>query len=105
MKTEFLGMVILYLCRSAKNREGDDFVWYVTERRKQGWQLPIPDFALDWHTGRGRRLKREVAFWWEESSKLEPEVEVEGNRYKAKLRELCDSVIQAKLDMLVPNDS
>ncbi len=88
MKTEFLGMVILYLCRSAKNREGDDFVWYLQERRMRGWRIDIPDYALDGHTERGRRLKRGDAFWWEESSKLHPEIEIEGNPYKVKLKAL-----------------
>jgi replication-associated recombination protein RarA len=42
MKTEFLGMVILYLCRAPKNREGDDFCWYVMERRQAGgFRSPI----------------------------------------------------------------
>jgi len=88
MRVEFLGPVILYLCRAPKNREGDDFCWYIMERREKGWRLPIPDFALDDHTERGRRMGRGRAFWFAEASKLSPEVEVLGNKYGALVRQM-----------------
>jgi len=70
MKTEFLGMVILYLCRSLKNRESDDFACYIMARRKRGWRLEIPDYALDEHTDRGRRMGRGDEYWWTEGSRI-----------------------------------
>ncbi len=85
MKVEFLGAVILYLCRAKKNREGDDFACYMMERRKRGLRLPIPDFALDEHTDRGRQMGRGEEFWQQESSKLNKPVVIEGDKYKAKL--------------------
>lgn len=88
MRTEFLGPVILYLARSKKSREGDDFTWFIMERRARGWKLPIPDFAVDDHTQRGRQLKRGRRFWFEEASKLANMVVIEGNKYAAKVREL-----------------
>jgi len=88
MKVEFLGPVILYLCRASKNREGDDFCWYVMERRKQGWRLQVPDFALDEHTDRGRQMGRGRDFWFAEASKLSPAVEIQGNKYGALVRQL-----------------
>lgn len=88
MKTEFLGMVILHLCRASKNREGDDFCWYIMGRRKRGWRMPIPDYALDEHTERGRQMGRGEAFWYEQASQLTKEVEVDGNPYKGKLQGL-----------------
>ncbi len=97
MEPEFLGMVILYLCRAPKNREGDDFLWYVGERRKKGWCLEIPDYALDEHTARGRQMGRGVDFWLNAASHLENAVEVEGNKYCKKVRELFD--LQGKLEM------
>lgn len=96
MRTEFLGIVILYLCRCSKNREGDDFVWYIMERRKRDWHIEIPDCALDGHTERGRRMKRGDAFWWEQSSKLDREVEIDGNPYKAKMKALSPLTDQPK---------
>lgn len=88
MKVEFLGPTILHLCRAQKNREGDDFCWYVMERRQRGWKIPIPDFAVDDHTERGRLLKRGRQFWFEEASKLVNAVVIQGNVYAAKVREL-----------------
>lgn len=90
MKLEFLGPTILYLCRAPKNREGDDFCWYIMERRKRGWRLPIPDYALDEHTERGRKMGRGRAFWFEEASKLAGAVEIEQNQYGTLVRELFD---------------
>lgn len=99
MRVEFLGPVILYLCRAQKCREGDDFAWYIMERRKRGWQVPIPDFALDDHTGRGRRLKRGRKFWFQEASRLENAVEILGNVYAQKVRELFGDGEQTPLGL------
>lgn len=88
MRTEFPGPVILYLARSKKSREGDDFAWFLQERRARGLKLAIPDFSVDDHTQRGRQLKRGRQFWFEEASKLVNMVVIEGNKYAAKVREL-----------------
>jgi len=85
MKTEFLGMVILYLSRAPKNREGDDAICYLLARRQKGLRLQVPDWALDQHTERGRKMGRGEEFWWEQSSLLDKPVVIEGDKYKAKL--------------------
>ncbi len=41
----------------------------------QEWRIPIPDFALDKHTRRGKQLGRGVDHWREEGCKLSNEVE------------------------------
>lgn len=87
-RLEFLGPVVLYLCRAPKCREGDDFCWYIMERRKRGWKLQVPDFALDDHTNRGRKMKRGRKFWFDEASKLENAIEVRENMYGKLVREL-----------------
>lgn len=91
MRTEALGVVVLTLCRAGKNREGDDAVWYASERRKRGWRLAVPDEALDWHTVRGRQMQRGLAFWFAEAARLENEVQIMGNRYGRLVRELLGS--------------
>lgn len=90
MKLEFLGPTILYLCRAPKNREGDDFCWYIMERRKRGLRLQVPDFALDEHTDRGRQMGRGRAFWFEEASKLHGTVEIDANKYGTLVRQLLN---------------
>lgn len=98
MKVEFLGPVILYLCRASKNREGDDFCWYIMERRKRGWRVPVPDYALDEHTERGRKMGRSQAFWFSEASKLSPEVEINRNKYGVLVRQLLQHPELFKLE-------
>lgn len=88
MRTEFLGPTILYLCRSVKCREGDDFAWLVMERRARGWKIEVPDFAVDDHTDRGRKMGRGREFWFSDASKLANAVEIAGNVYAQKVREL-----------------
>lgn len=87
MRLEFLGPTVLYLCRAPKCREGDDFCWFVMERRARGWKIEIPDWAADDHTQRGRRMGRGRQFWFDEASKLVNAVVIEGNRYGAAVRE------------------
>lgn len=88
MRTEFLGPIVLYLCRAQKCREGDDLNWLVSEKRRRGWKVPVPDFSLDDHTVAGRKMGRGRAFWFAEASKLSNPVVIEGNKYAEKVREL-----------------
>jgi len=91
MRSEFLGVVLLRLCRSCKNREGDDAVWWAGERRKRGWRLAVPDEARDWHTRAGREMGRGLKHWFTEAARLENEVQIMGNRYGRLIRELLGS--------------
>ncbi len=72
-----LAFAVLYLCRSDKNREVDDFKNVGVEERKPqgrldngGGRREIPDFALDMHTDRGRKMKRGIKHWWEEGIEI-----------------------------------
>ncbi len=58
---EQLGLAILYLCRSNKSRQCDDFICYIAKKRKEGKRLEIPEYALDEHCKRGREKIRQVA--------------------------------------------
>lgn len=98
MRLEFLGPVILHLCRAPKNREGDDFTWFIMERRQRGWTLQVADYSLDDHTARGRGMKRGRKFWFEEASKLENALEIRENMYGKLVRELLSNN-QAPLDL------
>lgn len=59
--TEQLGFLILYLCRSPKSRQGDDFIWYVQKERKKGKRLNMFEWAIDEHTKRGREKIKQIA--------------------------------------------
>jgi hypothetical protein len=58
---EQIGFLILYLCRSCKSRQADDYIWYVQRKRKEGTRLDIPEYAIDKHTTRGREIIRQIA--------------------------------------------
>jgi replication-associated recombination protein RarA len=59
---------VVILARAPKSRALDHaLMWlYAGERPKQ----PIPDYALDWHTKRGRQMGRGVEHFLEEGAKL-----------------------------------
>ncbi len=57
---------ILLLCRSPKSRIGDEFLCVVMDAMERGeMRLDIPDYALDGHTARGKRMGRGSAFFQE----------------------------------------
>jgi replication-associated recombination protein RarA len=65
----FLVHAVLYLAKAKKHRIVDHALVVMYEGRRD--PRPIPDFALDRHTQRGRTAKRGWAHWWEEGSRLE----------------------------------
>lgn len=67
-----LATTILALCRSPKSRIADEFNTVVEQERRHGKRIPIPDYALDKHTGRGRKMDRSYQHWLDEGCKLEP---------------------------------
>lgn len=68
-----LGNAILRLSRSPKSRIGDEFSAFVVDRMARGLMcLPIPDYALDKHTKRGKAMGRGMAYFLSEGAKLEP---------------------------------
>ncbi len=91
-----LAFAVLYLCRSPKNREVDDFKNVVVEERKDQQRLngdaqnpvrrEIPDFALDMHTERGRKMKRGIKHWWEEGTRISPRAG--GSKYRRRAAKL-----------------
>jgi len=52
----FLSHAILTLCRSPKSRIADEFLAVVYGSKKEGKKLPIPDYAYDMHTYKGRAI-------------------------------------------------
>ena len=85
---EFLGTVVLALCRAAKCREGDDLLWFMSTLRQRGTRLEIPDYALDEHTARGRALQRGRAFWFEHAARVEQPAVPDPQHYGRAVRQL-----------------
>jgi len=69
---ECLAQAVLYLARCPKNREVDDYLMFMINERALGNLLPMPDYALDNHTFRGKQKGRtDYDFFFTESGKIE----------------------------------
>jgi replication-associated recombination protein RarA len=70
----FLVHAVLYLARSPKSRIVDDLLITAYGNIKyNGEKLEIPDYALDNHTLRGKKIGRDIKFFIEEGSKVNNE--------------------------------
>lgn len=72
-KKLFLVHSVLYLARSAKSRMVDDLLITAYGNIKAGEKLEIPDYALDKHTFRGKKMGRGNTYFVEEGSKVNNE--------------------------------
>ena len=63
---------VLMLCRAKKSREADHFQAAMRSRVELDPDREVPDFALDKHTMRGRRMGRGLEHFRREGSVLEP---------------------------------
>lgn len=81
-----LGNAILALCRGPKSRECDHFVCALNHQIDHEPPLPIPDYALDKHTYRGKRMGRGMQHFLDEGAKLVPEPEPGADRYADEAR-------------------
>ena len=67
----FMVNAVVCLCRSPKSRITDDLLTVVySERDSENKRLPIPDFALDKHTAKGKAMGRGIDYFYTEGNKL-----------------------------------
>jgi replication-associated recombination protein RarA len=67
----FLVNAVLLLAKAPKSRLVDDILITVYGNIKNKKQLEIPDYALDMHTMRGKRMGRGYEHFFAEGAKLE----------------------------------
>lgn len=83
----YLVNAVVCLCFSQKSRISDDLLNVVyTEREAENKFLPIPEYALDKHTARGKALGKGIDDFFSEGNKLENEAFL--NRYTERSKEL-----------------
>jgi len=71
---QFLTHAVLFLARSRKSRIVDDLLNVVYgEIQHEDKKLPIPDYALDMHTLRGKKMGRGLEYFFSEGAKLKKE--------------------------------
>ena len=67
----FLINAVIILARAPKCRVSDNLMITIFGDIKQGKRLEIPDYAIDKHTFRGRKMGRGKIHFVEEGSKIE----------------------------------
>jgi replication-associated recombination protein RarA len=83
----YLVNAVVCLCFSQKSRITDDLLNVVyTERENQATLPPIPEFALDRHTARGKAMGKGIDDFFSEGNKLENEAFI--NPYTERAKEL-----------------
>jgi replication-associated recombination protein RarA len=74
------------LCRSMKDRSSDEMSAWIKGEVEGGRRLPsIPDYALDMHTARGRSMGRGARHFYEEASRVSPELADRDTTYRQRL--------------------
>ena len=63
---------IRYLCRCKKERSTDQIKNLIMHENAKGIVPPIPDVAMDMHTIKGRAMGRDVFYFLDEASKVQP---------------------------------
>lgn len=80
---------VRFLCRCAKDRSSDEMSSWIRRQVESGRLAPaIPDYALDMHTERGRRMGRDARHFYEEAARVSPELPGRDASYRQKLMEL-----------------
>jgi replication-associated recombination protein RarA len=84
---------VRYLCACQKDRASDEMVnWIRHAVDEEGLRPTIPDYALDMHTARGPQMGRGKRHFWEEGSKLHPELPERDTTYRERMLALLDVI-------------
>jgi MgsA AAA+ ATPase C terminal len=73
----FLAHAVLLLCRARKSRMADNACVVMYSGDRAGLEMQIPDYALDHHTARGRRMGRTEALVYDQSYRVENAADVD----------------------------
>lgn len=77
---------VRYLCACQKDRASDEMVnWIKHAVDEEGLRPTVPDYALDMHTARGPGMGRGKRHFWEEGSKLHPELPGRDTTYRERM--------------------
>ena len=87
---------IRYLCRSKKERSSDHIKNIIMRENAAGDVPEIPDYAIDMHTIRGRERGRDVFYFLDEASKVEPLFEGYDDSYRQTLYKMCQQEQQER---------
>ena len=82
---------VRYLCACQKDRSSDEMVNWIIHSVDDGSDKPeIPDYALDMHTAEGQKKGRGRRFFFEEASRIEPELPGRDKTYLERIIKMLD---------------
>ena len=83
---------VRYLCSCQKDRSSDEMINWINHSSQSGKLLPvIPEYALDMHTAEGKKKGRGRRHFFEEASRLIPELEGRDLTYRNRIVNMLDS--------------
>ena len=86
----FFMQAIRYMCKCKKERSTDQIKNIIMKEFERGYKPEIPDYAIDMHTIKGREMGRDVFYFLNEASKVEPLWEGYDDCYRQKLIKMCE---------------
>jgi replication-associated recombination protein RarA len=82
---------VRYLSQCQKDRSSDEMAIWISRAMANGTAVPqIPDYALDMHTAAGQEMGRDRRHFFEEASRLDPELPDRDLTYRARIMEMLD---------------
>ena len=83
---------VRYLCLCKKDRSSDEMINWINHASQLGNLLPvIPEYALDMHTAEGQKKGRGRRHFFEEASRIVPELEGRDRTYLERIMNMLDS--------------
>lgn len=83
---------VRYLCSCKKDRSSDEMINWINHSSKTGSLRPnIPDYALDMHTAEGQKKGRGRRHFFEEASRIIPELEDRDLTYRDRIMNMLNS--------------
>jgi len=83
---------VRYLCACQKDRSSDEMINWINHSSQSGKLLPvIPEYALDMHTAEGKKKGRGRRHFFEEASRIIPELEGRDLTYRNRIVNMLDS--------------
>ena len=85
---------VRYLCQCQKDRSSDEMINWLIHSVENGTAKPeIPEYALDMHTAEGQKKGRGRRYFFEEASKIAPELPNRDTSYRERILKMLDDGI------------
>lgn len=86
----FFMQAIRYLCQCKKERSTDNIKCILMKEFEQGYVPEVPEYTMDMHTIKGRAMGRDIFYFLNEASKVQPLWEGYDDQYRQKLIKMCE---------------